>query len=69
MRQILILIDNTFVHLSMKQGSLFCFVKLTSPQPQGCMSHSWYLQNALMSTGALTWFETYWSYGVKAIAY
>jgi hypothetical protein len=53
----------------MKQGSLFCFVKLTSPQPQRFMSHSWYLQNALMSTGALTWFETYWSYGVKAIAY
>jgi hypothetical protein len=33
------------------------------------MPHSWYLWKALMSKGALTWFETIWSYGVEAIDY
>jgi hypothetical protein len=33
------------------------------------MPHSWYIWKALMSKGALTWFETIWSYGVEAIDY
>jgi hypothetical protein len=46
------------IYLSLKQCS---FVALRSPKPCRFMSHSWYLQKALMSKGALTWFETIWS--------
>jgi hypothetical protein len=31
------------------------------------MPHSWYLWNGLEEWGALTWFETVWSYNVEAI--
>jgi hypothetical protein len=33
--------------ISMKQGSLFCFVTLRSPKSQHFMLHYWYLQKAL----------------------
>jgi hypothetical protein len=39
------------------------------PKPQHFMPHSWYLWNALEEWGALTWFETVWSYEVEAIDY
>jgi hypothetical protein len=55
-------------HLSMKQGSLFCFVRVTSPKSQCFMSRSWYLQKALDEHGCTDlvwdclelWCESYW---------
>jgi hypothetical protein len=51
----------------MKQGSLFCFVTLTNHSASCCtlgiFGKLW------MSKGALTWFETVWSYSAKAIDY
>jgi len=60
---------NWVQHPSMKESSLFCFfVMLKSPKPWHFMSHTLDIfGNLLMSKGALTWFETIWSYGVKAI--
>ncbi len=63
------------VYLFMKRGSLFCFVlfcffTLRSPTPQCFMSHSLDIfGKLLMSRGALTWFETVWSYVVEGIDY
>jgi len=54
----------TILHLSMKQGSLFCFVcHAKISQTMVLHLHSWCLQKALdESRGALIWFETLWSY-------
>ncbi len=60
--------------LSMKQGSLFCFVlfvMLRSLEPW-CFNVALFtsLESSSMSRGgALTWFENVWSYGVKVINY
>jgi hypothetical protein len=56
-----------FGYLCMKQGSLFCFVMLRwdPPKPWGFMLCSCIFKELLMSRGALTWFETVWSYSVE----
>ncbi len=57
-------------HLSMRQCSLFCFVKLRSPMHwQYFMLCSWYLLKPSISRGAPTWFVTIWNYGVEVIDY
>jgi hypothetical protein len=59
------------ISLSMKQGNLFCFVchieisQTTALHAMLLMS----LESSLWVGGALTWFETVWSYGVEAIDY
>ncbi len=45
------------------------FVMLRSHKPQHFMPCSWLFGKLSMSRGALTWFETVWSYGVEAIDY
>jgi hypothetical protein len=54
-------------NLSMKQGTLFCFVDLWNDNTS-CHAISIF-GKLLMSKGALTWFEIVWSYGVKSIDY
>jgi hypothetical protein len=59
-------------YLSMKQGSLFCFMSCW--EPWCFMLRCWYLWKALNELGGggggvctLPWFETVWSYGVEAL--
>jgi hypothetical protein len=54
-------------NLSMKQGSLFCFVDLPNDNTS-CHNISIF-GKLLMSRGALTWFETVLSYDVEIIDY
>jgi hypothetical protein len=55
------------VHLSMKEGSLFCSMRSTKP---GCFrSCSWCLWKALNEEGALAWFHDSWTCGVKVLEY
>jgi hypothetical protein len=59
----------TRLHLSMKQGSLFCFVMLRSPKPWCFRLCSWYLQNLSMNEDALALFEIVWNYGLEVTNY
>jgi hypothetical protein len=56
--------------LSMKEGSLFCFVVMKSTE-LGCFrSCSWCLWNALsMRRGAWVWFHDIWICGAKVLEY
>jgi hypothetical protein len=57
---------------SIYEANVVCFVlflMLRSTKPQHFMVHSWYLWKLSMSRGALSWFETVWSYRVEAIDY
>ncbi len=55
----------------MKQGTLFCFLchaKISQTTTLSC--HALGIFGKLLTRrGALTWFETIWSYGVEAIDY
>jgi hypothetical protein len=57
----------------MKEGNLFCFISFCHAEiSQNRMLHAALLVSSESSErvkGALTWFETGWSYGVKAIDY
>jgi hypothetical protein len=56
----------------MKQGSLFCFILFCYTEiSQTTTLHATllYLEKALMSRGAPTWFEIVWIYNVQAIDY
>ncbi len=60
--------ESTFItlnvdYLSMKQGSLFCFVTLRSLEAHDPSCHTLGIFGKLsMSMGAPTWLETVWSY-------
>jgi len=60
----------------MKQGSffLFCFVlschaEIFQAMGVSCRTLGIFRKLSMSSRGALTWFETVWSYGVEAIEY
>jgi hypothetical protein len=56
-------------HLSMKEGSLFCFVVMRSIE-LGCFrSCSWCLWKALTRRGAWAWFHVVWTRGAKVFEY
>ncbi len=70
----------TNLQISIFQGSLFCFVYHSEISQIMALhanipnhSASWHalgiFKKLTMSRGAVTWFETVWSYGVKAIDY
>jgi hypothetical protein len=44
-------------YLSMKEGSLFCFVMMISPKPQ-CLGYAmeFIIKTFIMNKGAMTWF-------------
>ncbi len=56
-------------HLSMKEGSLFCFVLMRSTKPGCFRSHSWFLWKALEEEGAWAWFHGVWTCGVEVLEY
>ncbi len=56
--------------LSMKQGSLFCFVTMRSTKPGCFRSCLWYLWKVLDEEGgALSWFNDIWTCAVKVREY
>jgi hypothetical protein len=58
------------VHLSMKEGSLFCFVVMRSTEPGCFRSCSWCLWKALDERGAWAWFhDDVWTCGAKVLEY
>jgi hypothetical protein len=59
----------TCLHLSMKQGSLFCFVMLRYPKPWCLRLCSCYLQKSSLNRDALALFEIVWNYGVEVTNY
>jgi hypothetical protein len=59
---------NSLQYLSMKQGSLFCFIchaEVFSNHVTSCRALSIF-RKLSMSRGALSWFEIVWSYSVEA---
>ncbi len=56
-------------HLSMKEGSLFCFVLMRSTKPGCFRSRSWFLWKALEEEGAWAWFHGVWTCRVEVFEY
>ncbi len=57
-------------HLSMKEGSLFCFVVMRSTKPGCFRSYSWCLWEALNKEGLHgLWFHDVWTCGAKVLEY
>jgi hypothetical protein len=54
----------------MKQAGLFCFVCHTRSPNSHASCYALYIYGKLLtSKGALTWFETAWSYDVEVVDY